>query len=76
MQGDIWAETSMFGLLWHYYACMDGAVYDITEWAGCQGSNLRNIKANTHNVQYRIVLGKQHGQKQNYQQPTPARYKR
>ncbi|EEB17946.1 conserved hypothetical protein [Pediculus humanus corporis] len=75
-EGDIWAETSMFGLLWHYYACMDGAVYDITEWAGCQGSNLRNIKANTHNVQYRIVLGKQHGQKQNYQQPTPARYKR
>ncbi|KAK6639803.1 hypothetical protein RUM43_008078 [Polyplax serrata] len=71
-EGDIWAETSMFGLLWHYYACMDGAVYDITEWAGCQGSNLRNLKANTHNVQYRIVLGKQHGQKQKYQQPAPT----
>lgn len=52
---------------------MDGAVYDITEWAGCQGSNLRNLKANTHNVQYRIVLGKQPGQKQRYQHPAPTR---
>lgn len=23
-EGDIWAEAKYFGLLWHYYACMDG----------------------------------------------------
>jgi len=49
----------MFGFLWHYYACMDGGVYDITEWAACQADNLRHLRANTHVVQYRIVLGKQ-----------------
>ena len=27
------------GFLWHYYACMDGDVYDITEWAKCQVFN-------------------------------------
>ncbi|XP_063226646.1 uncharacterized protein LOC134533199 isoform X2 [Bacillus rossius redtenbacheri] len=61
-EGDIWAESSMLGFLWHYYACMDGAVYDITEWAACQADNLRHLRANTHNVQYRIVLGKQQAQ--------------
>nr|CAD7195884.1 unnamed protein product [Timema douglasi] len=61
-EGDIWAESSMFGFLWHYFACMDGAVYDITEWAACQAENLRHLRANTHNVQYRIVLGKQQAQ--------------
>lgn len=58
-QGDIWAESWMLGLLWHYYACMEGAVYDITEWATCQADNLKHLKANSHAVQYRIVLGKQ-----------------
>lgn len=38
---------------------MDGAVYDITEWASCQRANLRHLRPNTHQVQYRIVLGKQ-----------------
>lgn len=36
VQGDIWAESSMMGLLVMYYACMDGAVYQITQWASCQ----------------------------------------
>ncbi|KAJ9594717.1 hypothetical protein L9F63_013991, partial [Diploptera punctata] len=58
-EGDIWAESSMFGFLWHYYACMDGGVYDITEWAACQADNMKHLRANTHTVQYRIVLGKQ-----------------
>jgi len=26
----------VFGFRWHYYACMDGDVYNITEWASCQ----------------------------------------
>ena len=37
-QGDVWAESSVLGFLWHYYACMEGKVYDITEWASCQVS--------------------------------------
>lgn len=35
-QGDVWAETTMFGFLWHYYACMEGKIYDITEWVACK----------------------------------------
>ncbi|OXU21678.1 hypothetical protein TSAR_004041 [Trichomalopsis sarcophagae] len=56
-EGDIWAESRVMGFLWHYYACMEGAVYDVTDWAACQAGNLKHLKANTHTVQYRIVLG-------------------
>ena len=24
------------GFLWRYYACMEGQIYDVTEWASCQ----------------------------------------
>lgn len=57
LQGDIWAESRLMGFLWHYYACMEGAVYDVTDWAACQAGNLKHLRANTHSVQYRIVLG-------------------
>lgn len=57
-QGDIWAESTLLGLRWRYYACMEGAVYDISEWAACQSDNLKHLQANTHSVQYRIVSGK------------------
>ncbi|XP_056635210.1 dnaJ homolog dnj-5 isoform X1 [Diorhabda sublineata] len=58
-EGDIWAEAKVMGFLWHYYACMEGAVYDITEWAGCQRDNLKHLRPDSHHVQYRIALGKQ-----------------
>ncbi|CAG9862001.1 unnamed protein product [Phyllotreta striolata] len=58
-EGDIWAEAKVMGFLWHYYACMEGAVYDITEWAGCQKENLKHLRPDSHHVQYRIALGKQ-----------------
>lgn len=57
-QGDIWAESQWFGFLWYYYACMEGIIYDITEWAGCQKNNLKHIKPNTHLVQYRLITGR------------------
>lgn len=56
-EGDIWAESSLMGLLVMYYACMDGAVYQITQWASCQKKNLRQLRPDCHVVQYRIVLG-------------------
>ncbi|GLH01499.1 DnaJ-like protein subfamily C member 14 [Gryllus bimaculatus] len=75
-EGDIWAESSMLGFLWHYYACMDGAVYDITEWAACQADNLRHLRANTHSVQYRIVLGRQSQSSNNHQTPPTHHHRR
>jgi len=57
--GDIWAEAKCFGFLWHYYACMEGSVYDISDWACCQKETLKHLKPDTHQVQYRIALGKQ-----------------
>lgn len=55
--GDIWSESSMFGLRWKYFGCMDGGVYDITDWATCQHGSLKHMRANTHSVQYRIIFG-------------------
>lgn len=75
-EGDIWAESSMLGFLWHYYACMDGAVYDITEWAACQADNLRHLRANTHSVQYRIVLGRQSQSSNSHQVPPSHHHRR
>ena len=37
-QGDVWAESTMLGFYWHYYALMEGRVYDITEWMKCHVS--------------------------------------
>ena len=56
-QGDIWAESSWLGLIWRYYACMDGGVFDISEWAACQSQSLKHLQANHHTVQYRIISG-------------------
>ncbi|GBP10397.1 DnaJ homolog subfamily C member 14 [Eumeta japonica] len=56
-EGDIWAESGFMGMLVMYYACMDGAVYQITQWASCQKKNLKQLRPDCHVVQYRIVLG-------------------
>ena len=44
------------GLKWKYFACMESAIYDISEWAACQKENLEHLQANTHSVQYRIIV--------------------
>ncbi|XP_059812317.1 dnaJ homolog subfamily C member 14 [Hypanus sabinus] len=49
--GDFWAESSMLGLKITYFAMMDGRVYDITEWAGCQRVG---ISPDMHHVPYHI----------------------
>ncbi|KAH3695773.1 uncharacterized protein LOC127862223 [Dreissena polymorpha] len=54
-EGDVWAETSMLGFLWHYYACMEGKVYDITEWVACKRDFFKHMQANAHHVFYRIA---------------------
>ncbi|XP_058459667.1 uncharacterized protein LOC131435613 [Malaya genurostris] len=68
-EGDIWAETSLFGMRWKYLAMMEGNVYDITEWANCQKGALSHLQPNSHIVQYRIVLG---GNSQQQQGPSPG----
>uniref|UniRef100_A0A0R3S3P2 J domain-containing protein n=1 Tax=Elaeophora elaphi TaxID=1147741 RepID=A0A0R3S3P2_9BILA len=52
---DIWAETRFGGFIWVYYTCLDGVVYDITQWATCSSNHLKHMKANSHMVQYRLV---------------------
>jgi hypothetical protein len=62
-EGDVWAESSVFGFRWHYMACMDGSVYDITEWASCQQGDFKHLKADSHFVMIHISTGssnKQH----------------
>ncbi|KAK6178775.1 hypothetical protein SNE40_011285 [Patella caerulea] len=54
-EGDVWAETSMLGFLWHYYAIMDGNVYDITEWVACHKDFFKHMQANAHPILYRIA---------------------
>lgn len=53
-EGDLWAESSMLGLRITFFACMDGKVFDITEWAGCQRIS---ISPDTHRVPYHISFG-------------------
>ena len=47
-EGDIWAETR-YVYRWHFYACMDGAIYEINDWAECAGLH-NKIKPNAHDV--------------------------
>ncbi|XP_046329275.1 uncharacterized protein LOC124113072 [Haliotis rufescens] len=64
-EGDVWAEKKMLGFLWHYYACMDQHVYDITEWVACHKEFFKQMQANSHHVFYRIATdgnrGHRHG---------------
>ncbi|XP_075581180.1 dnaJ homolog subfamily C member 14 [Pelecanus crispus] len=53
-EGDFWAESSLLGLKITYFAMMDGKIYDITEWAGCQRVG---ISPDTHHVPYHISFG-------------------
>ncbi|XP_018927131.1 dnaJ homolog subfamily C member 14 [Cyprinus carpio] len=53
-EGDLWAESSMLGLRITYFAFMDGKVFDITEWAGCQRIS---ISPDMHRVPYHISFG-------------------
>ncbi|KAJ1369540.1 hypothetical protein KIN20_031024 [Parelaphostrongylus tenuis] len=52
---DIWVETRLCGLLWVYFTCCDGIIYDITDWATCEINYLKHVRPNSHNVQYRLV---------------------
>ncbi|XP_014789481.1 dnaJ homolog subfamily C member 14 [Octopus bimaculoides] len=53
-EGDVWAESTVLGFLWHYYTCIDGVIYDITEWVSCQKKLFKHMKSNAHRVSYRI----------------------
>ncbi|XP_013420781.1 uncharacterized protein LOC106181068 [Lingula anatina] len=56
-EGDVWAETTWLGFKWHYYACMEGAVYNITDWAAHQMDHFKHIQANAHHVFYKLQTG-------------------
>ena len=47
----------MFGLIWRYYALMNGTVFEITDWAKCQvkRDNFKHMAANSHQVIYRLA---------------------
>lgn len=65
-EGDLWAESSMLGLRITYFACMDGKVYDITEWAGCQRIS---ISPDTHRVPYHISFGSKNNSSARHRSP-------
>ncbi len=67
----MWAESKgWFGLSWNYFTCMDCHIWEINEWAKCQKKNLLHIKADSHNVMYRLVAGG--GGNGSGQQPSPG----
>ncbi|XP_072308649.1 dnaJ homolog subfamily C member 14 [Eucyclogobius newberryi] len=66
-EGDLWAESSMLGLRITYFACMDGKVYDITEWAGCQRIS---ISPDTHRVPYHISFGAKNSSSARHRAPS------
>ncbi|XP_028854430.1 dnaJ homolog subfamily C member 14 [Denticeps clupeoides] len=65
-EGDLWAESSMLGLRITYFAFMDGKVYDITEWAGCQRIG---ISPDTHRVPYHISFGSKNNSTNRHRTP-------
>lgn len=57
-EGDLWAETTMLGFKWHYYAYLDKSIFDITEWVTCQENLMSTIEANSHSVTCRLATPK------------------
>ena len=56
LQGDIWAETSFMGFKWHFYACMENKIYDVTPWISCQPNMVDKFQPNSHAVRMRMGL--------------------
>ncbi|BFZ16727.1 hypothetical protein BsWGS_19766 [Bradybaena similaris] len=54
-EGDVWAESTILGFYWHYFALMEGHVFDITEWMKCHEEYFNHMKANSHTVMYKIA---------------------
>ncbi|XP_027571168.2 dnaJ homolog subfamily C member 14 [Pipra filicauda] len=67
-EGDLWAESHLLGLRITYMARMDGRVYDITEWAGCQRVG---ISPDTHRVPYHLSFGARAAPPPGRQRTTP-----
>lgn len=53
-EGDFWVELSMLGFKIIYFVLMDGKVYDIIEWVGCQ---CVGIFLDIYRVFYYILFG-------------------
>ncbi|CAG5131335.1 unnamed protein product [Candidula unifasciata] len=53
--GDIWAESTLLGFYWHYFALLDGHVFDITDWMKCHKEYFKHMKANSHTVTYKLA---------------------
>eukprot|EP00040_Diaphanoeca_grandis_P000639 m.16077 g.16077 ORF g.16077 m.16077 type:complete len:411 (-) comp10871_c0_seq1:60-1292(-) len=49
-EGDIWVETQ-FVFRWHFYACLDGYIYEINEWAECMKIHDK-IVPNAHDIRF------------------------
>lgn len=54
--GEIWLESSIFGLRWKYFGCMNGGVYDITDWGVCQRGNLIDMQPDGHYILYKFDI--------------------
>ncbi|XP_067935746.1 uncharacterized protein [Watersipora subatra] len=52
-EGEIWAETTFMGFKWHFYACMQNTIYEVTDWVVCQGLD-NSMRPNSHGVQVKI----------------------
>eukprot|EP00049_Salpingoeca_infusionum_P026365 m.25385 g.25385 ORF g.25385 m.25385 type:complete len:414 (+) comp8698_c0_seq4:158-1399(+) len=57
-EGDVWAESNIFGYNRKFYACMKGGVFDVTEWAECQDIG-QVVKPGDHQVLLRFTSVKQ-----------------
>ncbi|KAK0393146.1 hypothetical protein QR680_000075 [Steinernema hermaphroditum] len=53
-QNDIWAESKWLGIHKCYYACLEGNIYDVSQWAACSCTRLKNLKSNNHHIHYRL----------------------
>eukprot|EP00037_Helgoeca_nana_P029166 m.346923 g.346923 ORF g.346923 m.346923 type:complete len:363 (-) comp27918_c0_seq2:3756-4844(-) len=59
--GDLWAETEML-FMWHFYLNENGTIYEVTEWAICQGLD-RSIEPNSSRVTVRLLPEKEGGRR-------------
>ncbi|CAD5210065.1 unnamed protein product [Bursaphelenchus okinawaensis] len=51
---EVWMEAKMYGLSWNAFACVDNAVYDITDWISCTHNYIKNPRINSHMVLFQL----------------------
>jgi len=72
VQGDVWAESRFLGTYVECFMCLGGEVYNVSQWAQCQGIT-RYLHPGEHNIVVRLEQPRDASASQHRRRRSPPR---